>query len=109
MKLFQLTLQLSVHIQLIGIAAISIYVFVCYEHQSLPVVFHEGPELLQSIQLTRLEVLQSLRLEISVQVWSELLLQTITVESEQALETISRVVLLTGVEMTMLSITCILM
>ena len=89
MKLFQLTLQLSVHIQLIGIAAISIYVFVCYEHQSLPVVFHEGPELFQSIQLTRFKISQCFCLEVSVKIWSEFLLQSITVESEETLQPIS--------------------
>ena len=53
------------------------------------VIFHECPELLQSIQLPGLEVSQCLSLEVPVEVRPEFLLKAVTVESEQTLETIS--------------------
>ena len=55
----------------------------------LLVIFHECPELLQSIQLPGLEVSQCLSLEVPVEVRPEFLLKAVTVESEQTLETIS--------------------
>ena len=56
----------------------------------LLVIFHECPELLQPVQLPRLAVLQCLGLEVSVEVRAELLLEAVTVKSEQALQAISR-------------------
>ena len=53
------------------------------------VIFHEGPELLQAVQLARLVVSECLSLEVPVEVRPEFLLKAVTVESEQTLETIS--------------------
>lgn len=54
-----------------------------------PVVFHKSPKLFKSIKLTTFEVFQSFCLEVSIEVWSELLFQSITEESEEALKTVS--------------------
>ena len=53
------------------------------------VIFHECPELLQSVQLARFAVSECLGLEVPVEVRAEFLLKAVTVESEQALETVS--------------------
>ena len=53
------------------------------------VIFHECPELLQSVQLARLVVSECLSLEVPVEVRAEFLLKAVTVESEQTLETVS--------------------
>lgn len=47
------------------------------------------PELLETVQLALVIVLQRLCLELLVQLWPELALQTVAVESEQALEAVA--------------------
>ena len=57
--------------------------------EAVLVIFHECPELLQSVQLARLVVSECLSLEVSVQVRTKFLLKAVTVKSEQTLETVS--------------------
>ena len=53
-----------------------------------PVVFHKGPKLFQSVKLTTFKIFQRFCLEVSVEVGSEFLFQSVAEESEQALKTI---------------------
>ena len=57
--------------------------------EAVLVIFHECPELLQSVQLARLVVSECLSLEVPVEVRPEFLLKAVTVKSEQTLQTIS--------------------
>ena len=50
---------------------------------------HEGPKLLKAIELTSLAVLEGLLLEISVEIRPELPFKAVTVEAEEALQSIS--------------------
>ena len=50
---------------------------------------HEGPKLFKAIELTRLAVLKGLLLEISIEIRPELPFKAVTVEAEEALQSIS--------------------
>ena len=50
---------------------------------------HEGPKLFKAIELTSLAVLEGLLLEISVEIRPELPFKAVTVEAEEALQSIS--------------------
>ena len=50
---------------------------------------HEGPKLFKAIELTSFAVLEGLLLKISVEIWPELPFKAVTVEAEEALQTIS--------------------
>ena len=50
---------------------------------------HESPKLFKAIELTSLAVLKGLLLEISVEIRPELPFKTVTVEAEEALQSIS--------------------
>lgn len=52
------------------------------------VVLAESPELLEAIELSLVTIAQCLLLEVLIQVWPEVLLQAIAVETEQTLQAI---------------------
>ncbi len=68
----QQLLELGHHVELVGVA----------------VVPHEGPELLQPVQLAAVVVPDGLLLEVLVQLRAELALQAVAEESEEALEAV---------------------